>query len=156
MNPSPALATIAAIEFQEVNMTRAIVILLLASTSFPVSAQVTGRISGFVKDPAGAAIPAVTVTARMTEQQSTSTAKTNAEGFYDMVALPPGGYEIVFEAAGFKRQVRSGVELTLGQNLRVDASLEVGSLETQVTVTGTAPLVDTISPVLSGLIDDRR
>src|SRR5258708_1666159 len=92
----------------------------------------------------------------MMMRTSTATAKTNAEGSYDILALPPGAYEIVFEAAGFKRQMRSGVELSIGQNLRVDASLEVGSLETQVTVTGTAPLVDTISPVLSGLIDDRR
>jgi hypothetical protein len=38
----------------------------------------------------------------------------------------------------------------------VDASQEVGSRETQVSVPGTAPPVDTISPVLSGLIDDRR
>ncbi len=135
---------------------RVIVALLLASASLPVSAQVTGRISGFVKDPAGAAIPSVAVTARMTEQQSTGTARTNAEGFYDILALPPGDYEIVFEAAGFRRQVRSGIELTINQNLRVDASLEVGSVETSVTVTGTAPLVDTVSPVLSGLIDDRR
>ena len=135
---------------------RALVAMILASVSMPVSAQVTGRISGFVKDPAGAAVPSVAVTARMTEQQSTATARTNSEGFYDILALPPGAYEIVFEAAGFKRQVRSGVELTIGQNVRVDAALEVGSLETQVTVTGTAPLVDTISPVLSGLIDDRR
>ena len=96
------------------------------------------------------------VTARMTEQQSTSKVKTNTDGSYDLLALPPGDYEIVFEAAGFRRQVRSGIELTLNQNLRVDAQLEVGSVETQVTVTGTAPLVDTVSPVLSGLIDDRR
>ncbi len=139
--------------------TRRVVILtglLLAAAAIPVPAQVTGRISGFVKDPAGAAIPAVAVTARMTEQQSVSTAKTNSDGSYDLLALPPGDYEITFEAKGFRRQVRSGVELTIDQNLRVDASLEVGSVETQVTVNGTAPLVDTVSPVLSGLIDDRR
>src|SRR6266542_5816575 len=92
-----------------------------------LSAQTTGRISGFVKDPAGSTIPSVNVTARMTEQQSTSKAVTNSEGFYDFVALPPGSYEIVFEAAGFRRHVRSGVELSINQNLRVDAALEVGS-----------------------------
>ena len=74
---------------------RAIVALLLASASLPLSAQVTGRISGYVKDPAGAAIPSVAVTARMTEQQSTGTARTNAEGFYDILALPPGDYEML-------------------------------------------------------------
>ena len=120
--------------------------LALAATNWPTAAQTTGRISGFVKDPAGAAIPSVKVTARMTEQQSTNKAVTNSEGFYDFIALPPGNYEIVFEAAGFHREVRSGIQLSINQNLRVDAALEVGSLETQVTVTGTAPLVDTVSP----------
>src|SRR5580704_17650425 len=111
-------------------------VLLLITSGLPASGQTTGRISGFVKDPAGAAIPSVNVTARMTEQQSSSKAVTNSEGFYDFVDLPPGDYEFVFEAAGFRRLVRSGVELTINQNLRVDAALEVGSLETQVTVTG--------------------
>jgi hypothetical protein len=133
-----------------------LLVLLLVSDSRPMEAQVTGRISGFVKDPAGAAVPSATVTAHMTEQDSTSKAQTNSEGFYDLLALPPGSYEITFEAAGFQRQVRSGVQLTLNQNMRVDATLAVGSVETQVLVTGTAPLVDTVSPTLSGLIDDRR
>src|SRR5216684_3375338 len=122
----------------------------------PMPAQVTGRISGFVRDPSGAPAPAASVTARMTEQQSTHAARTNGEGFYDLLALPPGAYEITFEAPGFRRQVQSGVELTINQNLRVDASLEVGAVETEVTVKGTATLVDTVSPTLSGLIDDRR
>jgi Carboxypeptidase regulatory-like domain/TonB-dependent Receptor Plug Domain len=130
--------------------------LLLTVFGTIAPAQVTGRISGFVKDPTGAPVPAASVSARMTEQQSTHAARTNSEGFYDLLALPPGNYEITFEAPGFQRQVRSGVELTINQNLRVDAGLEVGSVDTQVTVSGTAPLVDTTSPVLSGLIDDRR
>jgi hypothetical protein len=125
-------------------------------STLPGLGQTTGRISGFVKDPAGAAIPSVTVTARMSEQQAVSKTQTNTEGFYDFVALPPGDYEMTFEAPGFQRQLRSGIELTVNQNLRVDSSLEVGSVETQVTVHATAPLVDTVSPALSGLIDDRR
>src|SRR5262245_17449910 len=86
--------------------------------------QTTGRISGFVKDPAGSSIPSVNITARMTEQQSTTKAVTNSEGFYDFVALPPGSYELTFEAAGFRRHVRSGVDLSINQNLRVDTALE--------------------------------
>src|SRR5438874_598429 len=119
----------------------ATVVLALAMIAWPIPAQVTGRISGFVRDPAGAAIPSVKITARMTQQQTTSVAQSNTEGYYDLLAVPPGSYEIAFEAPGFRRQVRAGVELTINQNLRVDASLEVGSLETEVTVTGTAPLV---------------
>src|SRR5260370_38376040 len=71
----------------------------LAIMTWPIAAQVTGRISGFVKDPAGAAIPSVNVTARMTEQQSTSTARTNADGSYDLLALPPGNYQHLLDAS---------------------------------------------------------
>jgi hypothetical protein len=131
-----------------------IVAAILGSCRLP--AQVTGRISGFVRDSSGAAIPDAMVRARMTEQQAEVTGRSNSEGLYDLLALPPGNYEMRFEAHGFQRGVRTGLELTIGQNLRVDATLAIGSVDTQVDVVATAPLVDTNSPTLSGLIDDRR
>ncbi len=119
-------------------------------------AQVTGDISGFVRDPSGAAVPGATVTAKMVEQQTTRTVQTNSEGNYTLVALLPGTYEITFEASGFQRLVRSGVRLTVNENVRVDAALTLGAAETEITVVGAAPLVDTSSPTMSGLVDDRR
>jgi hypothetical protein len=130
-----------------------VVLLGLASVS---EAQVTGTISGYIKDPSGAAVPGATVTAIMIEQQVTRNAQTNSEGFYNFVAMLPGEYEITFEAGGFQKLVRSGVKLTVHENIRVDAALTLGSLETQVNVEGGAPLVETVSPTLSGLVDDRR
>lgn len=122
-----------------------------------LTAQITtANISGYVRDASGAAVPGVAVTAKMVEQQTARSTQTDPEGFYNFLAIPPGHYEITFEAKGFKTQVRTGIDLTVDRNLRVDAALEVGSVETQVMVTGTAPLVDTVSPTLSGLIDDRR
>jgi hypothetical protein len=120
------------------------------------SGQVTGNISGYVKDASGAAIPGVDVTAVMAEQQTTRTAQTDAQGFYNFVGLPPGHYDISFAASGFDKQVRSGVELTVGQNVRVDSALGLGAVQTHVDVGSAAPLVDTVSTTLSGLIDDRR
>lgn len=132
-------------------------LLITALSVVPVAAQVaTGNIAGYVRDSSGAAIPDVTVTARMVEQQAVRTSRSNPEGFYTLAALPPGKYEMTFEAQGFQRQTQTGLELTVGQNLRVDSALEVGSVETQITVGAQAPLVDTNSPTLSGLIDDRR
>jgi len=116
----------------------------------------TGNIAGYVKDTSGAAIPNVTVTAKMVEQQTTRAAQTNAEGFYTMLALPPGNYEMTFEVKGFQKLAQTGLELTVGQNLRVDSTLQVGAVETQVTVGAEAPLVDTTSATITGLIDDRR
>src|SRR5206468_10368195 len=47
-------------------------------------------------------------------------------------------------------------ELTVSQNLRVDGGLTVGTVQTQVDVSGAAPLVDTTDATLSGLIEERR
>jgi carboxypeptidase family protein/TonB-dependent receptor-like protein len=121
-----------------------------------VEAQVTGSISGYLRDPSGAAVPGANVTAVMVEQQLTRKAQTDAEGFYNFVAMLPGTYQISFEAGGFQKLVRSGVRLTVNENVRVDGTLTLGSVETQVDVQGAAPLVDTVSPTLSGLVDDRR
>jgi hypothetical protein len=134
----------------------AMAVALLTFCSGPLEAQLTGTIGGYVKDPSGAAVPGVSVTARLTQQQTARTSQTNSEGFYNFVALPPGDYEMTFEVSGFQKEVRKGVALSINQNARVDASLEVGSVETQIMVTSTAPLVDTVSPTLSGLVDDRR
>ena len=133
-----------------------VVLVLLTLTSGFLCAQVTGNLSGFVRDTSGAAIPGATVTAKMVEQQAARTAQTDADGFYTFPALPPGRYDIAFESAAFQRELRSGVELTVGQNARVDAALLVGSVQTQVEVGAAAPLVDTASAGLSGLIDGQR
>jgi len=132
-------------------------IAMLALTARPTAAQsANGNIIGYVKDPSGAAIPDVTITAKMVDQQAVRTGHTDETGFYQLLALPPGPYEMRFEAKGFQQQIRTGLELTVGQNLRVDSTLQVGALETRVTVGAEAPLVETASATLSGLIDDQR
>ncbi len=60
------------------------------------------------------------------------------------------------EKSGFERLIRTDVTLTVNQNVRVDVSLKVSAVTESVTVKGEAPLVDTRSGTLSGLVDDRR
>lgn len=92
----------------------------------------------------------------MREQQLTRTAQADNQGFYNFVGLLPGHYDISFKANGFDTLLHSGIQLTVGQFVRVDAALVVGKVETHVDVGAAAPLVDTESSALSGLIDDRR
>ena len=72
------------------------------------------------------------------------------------MAMPPGTYEITTEASGFQKQIQKDVKLTVGGNLRLDVEMKLGAMETEVTVSSTATLVNTTSPALSGLVDDQR
>ncbi|MGH9327213.1 MAG: carboxypeptidase regulatory-like domain-containing protein [Terriglobia bacterium] len=128
--------------------------ILLLAASLP--AQVAGTMSGYVKDTSGAVIPDVTVTATLAARGTFSTTRSNTEGFYHFTTLEPGTYTLTAEKAGFKRDVRTGLTLTVRQNLRVDVTLEVGAVSQSVTVRSAAPLVDTTSGTVSGLVGPRR
>jgi Carboxypeptidase regulatory-like domain len=131
------------------------VIVILASPVM-LLAQATGTMSGYVKDSSGGVVPQAKVTATLVQRGTTFIAETNAEGFYNFPALDPGEYTLAVEKQGFQRNLQTGLTLTVGQNLRVDASLTVGQLAQEVKVTGQAPLVDTTSGTVSSLVDDRR
>ena len=121
-----------------------------------LGAQVAGSISGYVRDPTGAAVPGATLTFVSTEQTLTRTATSDPTGFYNLLAVPSGSYEVTTVADGFDRTLQGGVRLTLGESLRLDVTLKIGSVQSEVTVASTATLVNTSSQTLSGLVDDRR
>jgi len=121
-----------------------------------LNAQVAGTISGFVRDSTGAALPGAAVTAVSAEQQLTRATRSDDTGFYNLLAMPPGTYQVSVEASGFEKQVQTGVRLTVNENLRLDMELKVGTLQAEVTVSSQATLVNTTNQTLSGLVDDRR
>ncbi len=121
-----------------------------------LQAQATGTVSGFVKDSSGAIVPQAKVTATLVQHGTTYPGETNAEGFYSFPALDPGEYTITVEKQGFERNIQTGLSLSVGQNLRVDVALTVGTVTQAVSVTSQAPLVDTTSQTVSSLVDDRR
>src|SRR5260370_21793615 len=93
-----------------------------------LAAQVGGTISGFVKDPSGAIVPGANITAVMTGQSLTRSAVADTTGFFNLLSLPPGIYDISTSAPGFEKQVPGGVRLTSRSQLRVDAPLKLRSL----------------------------
>ena len=134
--------------------------LLLASLlfcgCFALRAQVTSRISGFVKDSSGAIIPKASVKAVSVEQRLTRTTETDSTGYYELLAIPAATYEIDVESPGFERQVQTGVALQASQDLRLDVVLSPGAVRAEVTVTSSATLVNTSSATLAAVVDDRR
>ncbi len=135
----------------------AILLVLCAALLSPAetSAQVAGTISGFVRDESGAVIPGADVRATMVGQQLTRSAVTDDTGFFNLLAMPRGNYEITAQLTGFSSQ-RTTAELTAGENLRVDFRMSVSQIQETVTVSGAAALVETRSATISGLVDDRR
>src|SRR5690348_6905141 len=121
-----------------------------------VRGQVAGTISGFVKDQTGAIVPGAAVTAVLTGQQLTRTALSDSTGFFNMLSMQPGVYEVSTAAPGFDKQAQTGVRLSSGDSLRLDVTLKVGAVQSEIAVTAAATLVNTTNSTLSGLVDDRR
>jgi outer membrane receptor protein involved in Fe transport len=117
--------------------------LLALSTSIALGQAVTGSIVGNVADAGGAAVAGAKITITETNTGIARTTTTNEDGGYVMPYLPPGTYRIEVEKAGFKRFAGSDVQISTGQHLRVNATLEVGQITETTEVTGAAPLLQT-------------
>ncbi len=101
------------------------VLLLVLSLTLRASGQgSSGSLRGRVTDPSGAVIPQATVTAAAAGGQ-TGTAVSDAQGMYEIKALPPGPYTVSAQAKGFAKPVEQNVTVSAGQVLRFDIALEI-------------------------------
>jgi hypothetical protein len=118
-------------------------VLLLASSTSAYAQFDRGSISGTVKDPQGAVVPGVTVTATSTATQQSRMTVTDGSGFYTFPNLPPGRYDISAELQGFKKNTRAGVQLDAAASLTLDFALATGAITEEITVTAEASLLQT-------------
>jgi hypothetical protein len=125
-------------------------VLLLLSFSATAFGQgsYTAQVRGTVTDPAHAVVNSAKVTVTNESTSITTTATTNASGEYVVNGLRPASYTIKVEAPGFRDTVRTGLVLAVNQQATVDFSLSLASTKETVTVTETAPLLDTGSSSL--------
>jgi len=126
--------------------------LLLAGA---VLAQVGASISGRVEDASGAGIRGATITVKSLETGAVRTTTTDDSGNYRVPLLPIGQQEVKAEQKGFKAAIRSGINLEVGQQAVVNLKLDVGEFVQQVTVTEDAPLVNTTTSAVSGVVGER-
>src|SRR5213593_3005730 len=134
----------------------AIVALIAFGTCLSFAQTSTATILGTVKDTSGALIPGVSITVKHTESGLTRTVVSGERGGYNVPLLPVGPYELTTTMPGFKQVIRSGINLVVGQEAVVDLTLEVGANAEQVTVTGEAPLVNTTTSSVAGLVNERQ
>jgi hypothetical protein len=94
----------------------------------------SGEIKGEVTDASGAVIAGASVTLVNTATGVTMKTETNGVGLYDVPSVPIGPYSITFSKGGFRDEVRSGIILEVA-TVAVDAVMQVGAADQQVTVT---------------------
>src|SRR5881628_576010 len=134
----------------------AIVALIAFGTCLSFAQTSTATTLGTVKDTSGALIPGVSITVKHTETGLTRAAISGETGDYNVPLLPVGAYELTTVMPGFRQQVRSGINLAVGQQAVINLTLEVGAIAEQVIVTEEAPLVNTTLSSTSGLITDQQ
>src|SRR5215467_2111530 len=133
------------------------IVALIALGNCLVFAQTsTATILGVVRDGSGALVPGVSITVKHTDSGLTRTVITSENGGYSVPLLPVGAYEISTTMPGFKQQVRSGINLVVGQEAVVDLTLEVGAPAEQVTVTEEVALLNTTTSSTSGVITEQQ
>ena len=116
----------------------------------------TARIQGVVSDSTGAVIPGATVQFVHVATGQEFTVSTSADGLYRSVPLRIGEYRVEYEADGFKRAVRSGINLELQETAVIDVSLEIGEVTEVVDVTADAVLLETTEATQGQVINNQR
>ena len=120
-----------------------------------VSAQMVGAtISGTVVDPTGGVVPGVKIVIKNISTGTVANAATNGVGVFDAPNLPPGTYDLTASAAGFSTLVRNRITLTVGQELVLNLSLQVGNTSSQIEVTTEAPTVDLANATVGGVVTE--
>ena len=117
---------------------------------------VSTQILGLITDASGAVVPGAVVAAKRVETGDVRTTTSNETGNYVFSLLDTGVYEVTCSAAGFKTEVRRGIELELQQKARLDFQLQVGQQTEMLEVTSAAPLLKTEDATLGSVIDRRR
>ena len=132
-------------------ITRAAIFLLLLGATAAVAAAQNSfvSLSGRISDEQGRGVQGVAVVLVNDARQAVYEVKSNANGQYEFVGLPPGEYSLQAEGAGFQALKET---LTIGsQNLQRSYTLKLGRLQETITLafnpreTASEPASDTPS-----------
>jgi len=120
--------------------------LLLFALGLPAFGQtqaINGSIRGRVSDASGAPVPQAKVTILNEATGYTRQLTSEDNGYYVFPNLPLGPYTVTIEKEGFEKERHPGVVLTAGTEANVDGQLKVGTIATEIEVTGGASILET-------------
>ena len=130
-------------------------VLALLLISLPLFSQASqGTIQGGVFDQTGFAIAGAMVTVTDVARGVTRNLIADNAGQYVAASLNPGTYTVRAEAKGFRAVEHTGVLVEVGQNIRIDLTLQPGEQTQAITVTSELPAIDTTDATLGGTVSN--
>jgi hypothetical protein len=132
-----------------------LVVLSMGSSRLAAQTATTGDIAGVVTDPSNAVVPDAKVSIKSNTKGTTQETKTNKDGGYHFYLLSPDPYTITVTAPGFEITTRQ-TNVALGQIGTVDVQLTLGASTQTVTVTESAPLIQTENGDTSTAVDAQQ
>jgi len=131
------------------------IILLLLTVA--AGAQVEqGRFVGHIQDPTSAVIVGATVEATNVATNIVQRGQTNKDGDFVITPVQAGNYILTVTAQGFQKATTRVIEVQVGQIVRQDLILPIGTATTTVEVTSTAPLLSTDSATSGQVITNKQ
>jgi len=134
----------------------ALLVVVMCPPALVFGQEARGTISGTVRDTSQAVVLDASVKVNNMARGISVSLKTNDAGLFRAPFLVPGTYQVVVEAKGFKKYVRDGVELRIGETLDINVALEAGGAEESVTVTAGGAELQTATASMGVAVDGRR
>src|SRR5256884_5502557 len=119
-------------------------------------ADVTGSILGVVHDRTQAVVAGARIVATNVETNFKQETVSAADGSYRILALPAGKYQLTVTGAGLRPYTATDIEVKVNDQLRIDVTLEVGSVQQEINVVASAVQVETESTQLGDVIDSKK
>ncbi len=144
--------------------------IVLTTCSLAFGQETTGNIEGYVKDTAGALVPSLEVTVTNAKATTTGTTTTgissgfrrttttNGEGFFRILQVPPGTYDVVTtESGGFGASRYENVTVAIGQSTQLTIVVNPGTSVTTVDIVSSDVVpVDTTSNAIQTTINAQK
>ncbi|HEX7696615.1 MAG TPA: carboxypeptidase regulatory-like domain-containing protein [Candidatus Acidoferrum sp.] len=130
--------------------------LAYASPAYPQGSTAVAQLNGTVLDESGGTVKGATVALRHTDTNRSYTTSSNDSGYYAVVNLPPGHYELTTAFKGFVTTVHKSIDLSVGQFATIDVTLKVATHGEIVVVTSETPVIEPTKTEISQVISTQE
>ncbi|MGH2395587.1 MAG: carboxypeptidase-like regulatory domain-containing protein, partial [bacterium] len=128
-------------------------VLLMLSVVPAWSQTDTATLSGLITDPQGRVVPGVEVVVTNLDTNVSASRTTNEAGLYVVSGLKPGRYRVSYAKQGFRKVDLVDLVLNVQDALSRNLQLQLGPVETSITVTAERAKINTNNASVSTVVD---